>query len=126
MKAVATIANERQPEGWEETFLFPGIENERAGREKVDEVLRKFNSDLRGDQPRKLLKVVFQEMTIEECIQHGYGSYPDEDCPFSENRKENMEAWWDGWHDAEKDEESEGDEEEDEEESEEEDEDEDE
>lgn len=124
MKAIATIANKKRPEGWKEEFLFPGIESEKAGTQRVEEILKKFNSDLRGDEPRKLLKVTFCEMTIEECNRHGYTAYPDEDCPFSENRKESMDAWWDGWREA--DREAEEGEAEDEDEDEEEDEDEDE
>lgn len=116
MKATITVANKKQPKGWKEEILLPGVEDEKTGREQIDEILRKFNSDLRGDQPRKLLGVTFREMTVEECRQHGYKSHPEEDCPFSENRKERMDAWWDGWHEADReDEEFEDDKEEEEE-----------
>jgi ribosome modulation factor len=114
MKATITVANAKQPKGWKEEILLPGVEDEKTGREHIDKVLKKFNSDLRGDQPRKLLDVTFQEMAVEECRKHGYMSYPEEDCPFSENRKERMDAWWGGWREADRDEQSEDDEEEEE------------
>ena len=103
MKAVAKIADDRNPAGWEETFKYPSAEDEGQARQMLDDTIRKFNSTLRSHEiPRRLLSVSFTELTADECQEMGFYAYPDKECPIPEAKTELRHAWNRGWDLAEK------------------------
>lgn len=79
MKIVATIADDRTPKGWQESFLT-SVTNIESAKGWLDGLISTFNASLRpNEEPRRLLNVELIPLTEDEGITMGAEGYHDGD-----------------------------------------------
>lgn len=62
MKITAIIANDSQPEGWEETYDRPEVTNEAQATVFISALVKHYNGSLRpNEEPRRIISVKAEE-----------------------------------------------------------------
>lgn len=108
MKIVATIADDRTPEGWEECFTATRHDSSYVDcRNQVERLIARYNASMRhpADLPRRLLNLRIEEIDSADAFNMGMGAFNK-----AKDAHENYwpadhplhQEWRDGWHEAEK------------------------
>lgn len=107
MNIHATIADDRTPEGWVETFRSDRASATREECEaQVTRIVNYFNAGLRGHEiPHRLLSIDLTEHSLKQAFKIGgdaYNSgYPHSENYFSEHDDALAAEWSSGWQHAE-------------------------
>ncbi len=106
MNIIATIADARNPKGWEECFTAPKHDATYVDcRNQIERIVHSFNAGLRsGETPRELLYLRTEEVEEADAFNMGMGAYNrgqslDEHNYWPKDHA-NHQHWRDGWEEA--------------------------
>jgi hypothetical protein len=106
MKIITTIADARNPKGWEEHFT--AIKHDATYvdcRNQIERIVHRFNTDLLpGETPRELLCLRTEEIDEADAFNMGMAAFCkgqslDEDNYWPKTHA-NHQHWRDGWEEA--------------------------
>jgi hypothetical protein len=88
MKIIALIADDRAPEGREETFIADKYNMDLKGAsEQIERTIRRYNATLRNDDlPRRLLSLKLEECNQVDTLKLGR-------CAFDDGRSIDVNYW---------------------------------
>lgn len=106
MKIIATIADERNPKGWEEIFTASKHDATYVDcRNQIERIIHRFNASLRsGETPRKLLSLRTTEIEEADAFNmgiHAYNSGQGMEANYWPEDHPRHRDWLSGWQMAE-------------------------
>jgi hypothetical protein len=107
MKIVATIADERNPKGWEECFTATKHDASYVDcRNQVERIVHRFNAGLLpSETPRELLFLRTEEIEEADAFNMGMAAYnhgKDAHENYWPAEHPRHQDWRDGWDEAER------------------------